>query len=76
MSASAPAGIQGQVYESGWFTQQTASGAWHLLPLDDLRLHEASDCWCDPFEDEEGECIVHNSADGREAFETGARKPS
>jgi hypothetical protein len=50
----------------------------HILPIDDLRQHEAHDgelCWCRPELDEDGD-LVHNALDGREAFETGERLPS
>lgn len=32
------------------------------------------ECWCQPREVDG--VLVHNSADGREAFETGERRPS
>lgn len=49
----------------------------HVLPIDDLREHEeTADCWCEPELDHERMIAVHNSADNREAFETGERKPS
>lgn len=50
---------------------------YHVVPLMDLREHITDSdkpCWCHPREDEG--VIVHNSMDGREAFETGERKPS
>lgn len=49
----------------------------HVYPLNDLREHatDGTECWCGAEEDDEG-IVVHNSADGREAFETGERKPS
>jgi hypothetical protein len=51
---------------------------YHVMPENDLREHVMSaDCWCHPAVDEEYEnVLVHNSMDGREAFETGERKPS
>ena len=52
---------------------------WHVVPLDDLREHETNgSCWCRPTLDDEGsEPIgIHNSLDGREAFEAGERLPS
>ena len=51
---------------------------FHVVPLYDLREHEASvDCWCNPEPDDEDENVyIHFSADGREAFESGERKPS
>lgn len=49
-----------------------------VIPLNDLRDHVCgSQCWCNPVEDDEVVGLfVHKSADGRELFETGARKPS
>lgn len=49
---------------------------WHIIPLNDLREHEANgSCWCKPTLDDEGSepIWIHNSLDGREAFETGER---
>lgn len=50
----------------------------HIIPVDDLREHvESAACWCRPRQD--SECLdlfIHNSMDGREAFEMGERKPS
>ncbi len=50
----------------------------HCTLVDDLREHDLSlDCWCNPVADgEEPSVIVHNSLDGREAFERGEREPS
>jgi len=47
----------------------------HIIPLDDAREHTLrGDCWCDPRLDYEDHIATHNSADGREQFETGQRK--
>lgn len=48
----------------------------HVIPLDDLRNHEASmECWCNPTPDEEEPLVIlHHSMDGREAYESGERK--
>lgn len=48
----------------------------HVYPLGDTRTHSVGNdpCWCNP--QEQDGVIVHNSADGREDFETGKRKPS
>lgn len=53
-------------------------GLLHVTPENDLREHVLSrQCWCKPTPDEEEpSVIVHHSLDGREAFETGARRPS
>lgn len=50
----------------------------HVYPLDDLREHViegyGEKCWCGVRVDDG--IVVHTSADGREDFETGKRKPS
>ena len=53
-------------------------GYTHTLPLEDIRDHEVGNtgCWCDPDVDDEFKLVVHNSADGREKFESGERRPS
>lgn len=50
----------------------------HVVPVGDLREHVPSaGCWCRPTRDDESpEVLVHHSMDGREAFETGERRPS
>lgn len=70
---------QSELYSSGWVNEDV----WfldthcfrHLVPCGDLRLHQLDPrCWCNPTEDDE--CpgfYVHNSADGRELYETGDR---
>jgi hypothetical protein len=47
----------------------------HVIPTADLRAHDASlGCWCEPTPDEdEPRMLMHHSADGREAFESGER---
>ena len=41
---------------------------WHVLPIKDLKQHiESTDCWCMPVQN--GDVIIHSSADGREYFE-------
>lgn len=53
--------------EGAWCVVYTDSGN-HVIPNEDLVAHVMTiDCWCVP-RDNDG-CIVHNSADGREAFE-------
>lgn len=50
-------------------------GGVHVVPLNDLREHDLNgSCWCKPTHDEG--VWVHHAMDGREAFETGERKPS
>lgn len=50
----------------------------HVYPTNDLREHDTSslDCWCNPEFDNRNNLVIHHSMDGREAFETGERKPS
>jgi len=50
----------------------------HVIPVDDTKPHETTEnCWCAPVRDDEPPyALIHNSADGREKFETGERKPS
>lgn len=46
-----------------------------VVPINDLCEHDLRRmCWCKPTYD--GSMIVHNAADGREAFERGERKLS
>ena len=43
-----------------------------VTPIDDLRTHEEGlSCWCKPVLDDE--VIVHNTLDGREAYENGRK---
>ena len=50
---------------------------YHTVPVGDLHAHIPSkECWCDPEVDEEFKLIINQSADQREKFETGERKPS
>jgi hypothetical protein len=53
----------------------------HIVPENDLREHDCTpDCWCRPTFDQgeldENDLYIHNSMDGREAFEIGERLPS
>jgi hypothetical protein len=60
----------GFVSDAGYFVQ-------HLVPVDDLYEHVLlPSCWCKPTSDDEDFTAVHNSADQREQFERGERKPS
>jgi hypothetical protein len=59
--------------------KETSYAAWKIvgiqvIPVDDLREHSLTECWCEPHEDEG--IIVHHSLDGRELYEDGERKPS
>lgn len=45
-----------------------------VIPLYDEQYHNFGlDCWCNPQVSNEG-ILVHNSFDGREAYEQGIRK--
>ena len=59
-------------------TEDFYSPEWHIVPTNDIREHESSkDCFCKPIPDEkEPSCWIHNSLDGREAFERGERLAS
>lgn len=48
----------------------------HVVPLGDLRDHDAeSCCWCRPTEDDEQPGVWHHHAlDGREKYESGELK--
>lgn len=49
---------------------------YHVVPVNDLREHElVPECWCKPTPDDEHDIWVHHALDGREAYETGERKP-
>lgn len=51
----------------------------HVVPINDLREHDLNgSCWCKPALDNDYSypIWIHNSMDGREAFERGERKPS
>lgn len=49
----------------------------HVVPLNDTRTHDLSEaCWCQPtYEVDDGDVYIHTSADGREDYEAGFRKP-
>lgn len=66
---------------NGWACTHDATGDVHVHPVNDARGHILSmECWCGPTGEFRVGCMralwVHNSADEREAFETGRRKPS
>lgn len=49
----------------------------HIVPVNDMHDHALhADCWCQPHLDHELMIATHNSADRREDFESGKRKPS
>lgn len=63
-----------------------ADGHWHVIPLDDLRPHSATEaCWCKPrilngmddymLDDDDYVC-VHNALDRREQTELLTYKPN
>lgn len=49
----------------------------HVIPMHDDEEHTAEpSCWCRPTPDiNHPNILVHNSADGREDYETGRRQP-
>ena len=49
----------------------------HVVPINDYKDHipEGDTCWCHPDYDEQYDMYIHHSMDGREAYETGERKP-
>jgi len=52
----------------------------HVVPIDDDRDHDHESrgkCWFRPQIEEDGLSwiVIHNSADGRESYELGMRKP-
>lgn len=56
-----------------WVIIETADYGVHIMPEDEE--HDLVDCSC-KFAFFESSCaFVHNSFDGREAYENGARKP-
>ena len=60
---------------SGW--SNDGHYVTHVVPDEDLYEHILSpQCWCCPGLDMEHMVATHNSADKREDFETGIRKPS
>lgn len=61
----------------GWSLSEPINGIKHFIPVNDTHDHMDADCPCHPEPDEEcPEIMVHNSFDGREEFEAGARLPS
>jgi len=61
---------------TGWDIVKVPTGRIHVMPLDDLRPHVASDtCWCHPSEDDEEpineQLLIHHALDRREDFENG-----
>lgn len=51
-------------------------GVNHVLPVDESDRHAFHNCPCGADYADDFSCIVHNSFDGREAFERGERKVS
>lgn len=50
----------------------------HVVPNCDLRRHQLDPtCWCGPEEDDnQADLWLHNAADDRDAYATGAREPN
>jgi hypothetical protein len=65
-------------YPHGWLHVWPWTGDHvNVMPDCDLREHRTDlTCWCKPYFDEEDQLVIHNSADGREDFETGRRQMS
>lgn len=71
-SCADSASVSTAVLEDGWIVEPVESGV-HVMPNGET--HERSiDCWCSPTDDDG--VVIHASADNREAFENGARKPN
>jgi hypothetical protein len=58
----------------GWQLALCDNGV-HAIPIGDLHDRMDEDCSCGAVRDENG-VWIHNSFDGREAFENEERKPS
>jgi len=56
--------------------EEIPDGHIHVVPHHDNHPHILSraHCWCKPDYDEEENVVMHNSADGREDYETGKRR--
>lgn len=59
----------------GWHVVES-DGQTHIVPANDTHLHLWHKCPCCPQPDDETGAFLHNSFDGREDFESGARKVS
>jgi len=62
----------------GWTVVDCGNLGVHLIPIGDTHDHMDEDCACSPNNNdpEMPGVWVHNSFDGREAFEDGERQPS
>lgn len=59
----------------GWEVVEFMDGKRHVVPAGEH--HTAPNCHCNPTpEADDEDVIVHHSADRREDYETGIRKPS
>ncbi len=59
------------------FVSENGNLVQHIVPTDDLYEHDLlPTCWCCPQIDNIYFLAIHNSADEREKFERGERKPS
>lgn len=59
------------------FVSEAGNLVQHVVPVEDMYEHELMPtCWCNPSIDSDDYLAIHNSADQREAFERGERKPS
>lgn len=58
-----------------WVIERDKDGSPHIIPTHDSHPHRCSaECWCRPVIDGDG-LMSHHSADGREAYERGERRP-
>jgi hypothetical protein len=59
------------------FTSDAGNFVQHIVPVNDTYEHELMpSCWCKPKLDDADFTAIHHSADQREKFERGERKPS
>ena len=61
----------GTISTKAWLAEVAEEGQ-HIMPLEDLRDHEAhEECWCKPVNDEG--IWIHNAMDRREEYEEGRK---
>lgn len=65
-------------FRNWWISPMDKQGFTHMVPIDDDSEHRYGDeCECNPKRDQDTpHMLVHNSYDGREAYETGYKKVS
>lgn len=65
--------------DDGFDVEVEYESVMHIVPVDDVKEHllaRDGRCWCNPRVEWNGLVYVHNSADGREDYEEGRRKPN